>query len=171
MPTVVTTPGSASANSFCSVVEGDAYHATHLYADDWTGASTEQKQKALIQATREIASRWEWTGYAVDETQALPWPRSGMYTRNGFTVANTVIPQELKDATAEYARQLITENRSADNDIEAQGITSLDAGPVAIRFKDSVVAKPVPDAVCALLPRDWGYPVGRVTSTRELVRA
>ena len=86
-------------------------------------------------------------------------------------MGDTVIPQELKDATAEYARQLIDEDRSADSDIEASGITSLKAGPVALTFRDRVEAKPVPDYVVALIPREWGYPVGRVTATRELIRS
>ena len=82
-----------------------------------------------------------------------------------------IIPEELQEATAEYARQLLASDRAGDSDIETQGITSIKAGPVTLTFKDSVYAKVVPDAVFNLIPRDWGTIRGRVSGVMELSRA
>jgi hypothetical protein len=95
-----------------------------------------------------------------------------MLKRNGWEyVPDTEIPPELKDATAEYARQLLVGDRVGDSDIETLGITSVTAGPVSLTFKESVFAKAVPDAVFYLIPDHWGYPKSRATSVRELLRA
>jgi len=92
--------------------------------------------------------------------------------RNGLTfVGSMEIPPELKNAAAELARQLIVADRSADSDLETQKVKSLTAGPVSLTFGDNIAAKVMPDAVVALLPSWWGYVRGRVSATRELVRA
>jgi hypothetical protein len=87
----------------------------------------------------------------------LQWPRSGMIDLDDTgTVDSDTIPQRLKEITAEYARQLLVSNRTADSDVETQGITSLSAGPISLSFKDSIRAKVVPDAVVQMIPTEWG---------------
>jgi hypothetical protein len=159
-PVLVATPGASNANSYCTVAESDTYHESHLYADDWTGASADRKIISLIMSTRLLDSKFAWAHFptnSFESGQVLQWPRSGMIDVDGFgTIDSNVIPQRLKWATAEYARQLLVANRTADSDIETQGITSLSAGPISLSFKDSVKAKVVPDAVIALMPSWWG---------------
>lgn len=172
---LTTTVGSASADSYASVAEADAYHAARLFVQAWTGADTTTKEAALKMAARLLDVSFVWTGTAVDGTQALCWPRSGMLTRNGYAIATTTVPGELKAAQAEFARQLIVADRSADNDVLKQSISSLRAGPVALTFKlpgegdlqsrnaDVMMAGPefawisrvIPDAVSALLVDSW----------------
>jgi hypothetical protein len=165
--TLVTTPGAADAVSYASVAEADAYHLTHLYATDWDAASETQKEAALVMATRVLdASPRAWLGAASVETQALGWPRTGLVNRNGFAIASGELPSALKQATAEFARQLLTADRTADNAIVLQGIASLSAGPVSLSFRDrepeylAITRKEsleavVPDAVIALLVPSW----------------
>jgi hypothetical protein len=75
MPTLVATAGSASANSFATVSEGDTYCDTRLNASAWTGETDDdEKARALIEATREL-NVLTYVGYTVTETQALVWPR------------------------------------------------------------------------------------------------
>jgi hypothetical protein len=171
-PTLVATAGSASANSYATVAEADTYHDSRLFATDWTGAATATKTVALIMATRLLDAIYAWESWATDATQALQWPRTGILARNQLElVDSTVIPDELKNATAEFARQLIVADRSLDSDIETQGITSLRAGPVSLTFKNGVYTKTVPDAVVSLLPYWWGYVRGRSSGSREISRA
>jgi len=167
---LISTPGAVDANSYATAAEGTTYHEGHLYASAWTGASTATKEAALVMATRLLDALVEWSGLATSETQALAWPRVGMLTRNGYVIESSEIPADLKSATAEYARALIVDDRSADSDIESQGITSLTAGPVSLAFKDTVQAKPIPDSVFYLLPPSWGYIRSRTPSERPLVR-
>ena len=147
-------------NSYATVSEADTYHDEHLYAEDWTGASTPTKTVSLIMATRTLESKYDWAGWqtqTVDEGQVLAWPRNSLVDIDKIsTLDENTIPDQIKWATAELARNLIISNRIADSDIETQGITSLSAGPISLSFKDSVKAKVMPDHVKALIPPWWG---------------
>jgi hypothetical protein len=95
-----------------------------------------------------------------------------MLKRNGWEYVDIhTVPVEIQQATAEYARQLLVSDRTADSAIQTQGITAVKAGPVSVDFKDSVFAKAVPDSVYYLVPSSWGYPITRATGVRDLLRA
>lgn len=134
---LVETPGASDANTYAMLAEFEAYAANRLPALTWfASASNPQKEAALQAAARELDACFSWTGTAVDEVQALTWPRSGMLTRNGFNIATTVIPTELKNAQCEMALQLGAGDRLGDNSAIEKGITSLKAGSVALTFSD-----------------------------------
>jgi hypothetical protein len=102
-----------------------------------------------------------------------------MLSRNGFPIPIDVIPNDLKKATAEFAIWLATEQRTADNDADNQGLEEIEAGPVRLKFKDkfgdisslsqadavillngpdyAYLSRFVPDAVLALIPPSWYY--------------
>lgn len=74
----------------------------------------------------------------------------------GTTGTMTLIPQDLKDSVSEMAGQLSLGDRTLDNDVSAQGITSVRAGSVAVTFRDGYIdPKVLPDAVVNLLPPSW----------------
>jgi len=175
---LVVTPGAATANGYASVAEADAYSVERLEATTWDGADVPTKEAAIIMATRLLdAMPQAWTGAAVDAIQALRWPRLGMLNRNGFPIGTTIVPQALKDAMSEFARQLIEEaTRVSDNDVLNQGITSVKAGSVSVSFgqktledaaanllRGNLAADPagrlmVPDLVRVMLVPSWLLP-------------
>ena len=65
------------------------------------------------------------------------------------------IPQDLKDAESEFAGQLLQGDRSLDNSVIVQGLTSIKAGTVALGFKQDIIPQVVPDAVLNLMPQTW----------------
>lgn len=67
----------------------------------------------------------------------------------------TWIPQELKDAESELAGQLGNADRTLDNDVIVQGLTSVRAGSVSLSFKDTIFPQVIPDAVFNLMPLSW----------------
>jgi hypothetical protein len=67
--------GRSDANSYAAAADGDAYFDGHLYATAWTGASTGNKEKALVMATRLIDSQYQFNGFRSNTDQALQWPR------------------------------------------------------------------------------------------------
>jgi hypothetical protein len=157
--TLVATAGAANANSYATRAEGDEYHERVLSArvSDWDGADDLTKDEALVMATRVLDDMWYWYGRPDTSTQALAWPRAGLLDRHEWDALDeTTVPQEIKDATAELARQLISGDRTADNSIETKGVTSMRAGPVSFTFKNGVKAKVMPDAVSWIIPRHWG---------------
>lgn len=172
--TLVATAGGASSNSYATLVEADQFHDDRpASGTTWADATTATKTAALLWAAKLLDSLFEWAGWVTDADQAMLWPRVGIVKRNGYSLDQDTVPQELKDAQAEYARQLIADSgRSDDSDIEAQGIKRIKAGPVTLDFKDSVFNKVVPDAVALLIPDDWYSRIrGRASSTRRLARA
>lgn len=118
---IVATVGSASANSFITLAEAATYMESRLNGSTWeTDASTDTKNRALVEATR-VLSLLPWQGTRVDTTQVLSWPRSWApnpdvtwFAWNYFET--TVIPQRVKDATAELAFQFV---KSGTTDVAA----------------------------------------------------
>lgn len=108
-PTLVATAGATTANSFATQAEGTTYCDARLNSSAWTSAATADKDRALIEATREL-NVLTWAGLTVTTTQALAWPRQ--YVTNpdsptGDYVDSTIVPQRLKDATTELALQFL----------------------------------------------------------------
>jgi hypothetical protein len=113
MPTIVATIGSATANSFVTVAECDAYCDGRLNADAWNAEpDDDQKARALIDATRELSNK-TWIGAGrVTTTQALNWPRAFALNPDTAWIGysyylQTEIPQRVKDATCELALQFL----------------------------------------------------------------
>ena len=171
--TLITTAGAANANAYCDVAFADQYHLNRPPVGvTWANATADQKSAAILWATILMDRLWDWTGYVVDTTQILLWPRQSMLKPSLLEYEPiTEIPLEIKQATAEYARQLLVSDLAGNSDIETFGLTSFRAGPVAFQFKDSVTAKPVPDTVFNLVPPMWGHVRSRETGVRSLVRA
>jgi hypothetical protein len=160
---------------FDTAVSGSGSGVIPVTASTAFDNSTAIKESALMMATRaidEFFSRgvtmpgklfglpWAkvlllWTGAPSDPDQALCWPRTGMFTRNGAAIASNVIPTSLKNATSEFARQLIVTDRTADNDVIVQGVTSLRAGPVSLTFKEDLQFTMIPEAVSYQLVPSW----------------
>lgn len=145
------TPGDAAANSYATVAAGDTYHEAHLYGSVWDDASTDEKGRALVTATRVIDTWFDWIGEVATEAQALRWPRLDAYDPDGRLLSDTEIPAAIRDATIELARNLLASNREADSEVETQGIERIKTGAVEIQFRAGVLAKPLPDAVVSML--------------------
>ncbi len=176
---VATPPGDATANSYATVAEAEAYFDTRLVVDGWENATTGGKEILLMMATRTIdailsprrifvppmgsrsgyyVNRPTWTGTRpATNLSHLAWPRAGMFDRNGVALSEVLIPQELKDATAELAGALGTKDTTLDNETVVQGITSIKAGPVALTFAEgaAMLSKVLPEAVLDLLVPSW----------------
>lgn len=170
--TLVTTAGASNANGYVTLAVANQYHEDRPpVSTTWAVASDAEKTAAIIWATKMLDSLIDWEGSVVDDTQVLDWPRYGMIYPSGYGVDSASIPTGLQEAAAEFARQLLVSDRAGDSDVEAQGITSIKAGPVSLQFKDSIYSKIMPDAVFHMLPREWYVEIrGRISGIRELLR-
>lgn len=175
MPAVIdSTIAGASANSYETLAEAQAYFDTRLTVDAWDSAA--DQNVLLIMATRILDAlaqpfktfippqggepgyyrvRRQWTGAPATTTQKLAWPRTGMYDQNGNLIDSATLPQALKDAQSELAGQLGGEDRTLDNSVIIQGLTSVKAGSVALAFKSNIIPQVIPDAVYNLMPQSW----------------
>ena len=99
----------ADANSYLEVADADQYFENHSNPVAWTGATAPDKQDALRIATQYLDIRYIWKGITADKTQELDWPRSSVIDENDRSVDDDIIPQDVKDATAEAALRHINE--------------------------------------------------------------
>ena len=173
--TIVVTPGSASANSYCSRAVADTYHSDRLHAATWTDADDATKDAALLMATRVIDQQFAWAGVrSTPGSQRLEWPRDGLLNDEGdLALDSATIPDRLQDATAEFARLLIETDTTVTSGVAGGAIKSLKAGSVQIDYTEGVVAHTdlVPDAVRFSIPRHWWVSIrSRQPSTLSLLR-
>jgi hypothetical protein len=152
---LITTPGDATANSFADVAYFRAFHVTRYPQIKWIATAVDAVVEALlIMAGRGLNNNLAWTGSAVDAVQAMTWPRVGMLTRNGFSIATSgadSIPNDLKNAQCELAGQMGAKDLVSDNDAALKGIASVKAGSVAVAFQNMDTSSP--DAVDMMLRR------------------
>ena len=106
--TVVATVGSASANSYISEPTGDDLPNLYLGTLNWTAASTDNKGRALIMATRYL-DELRYIGEKATTTQALAWPRSDAACGD-WSFTTSEIPQSIKQATFDLAEALLGDN-------------------------------------------------------------
>lgn len=176
MPVTVinATAGSATANSYVTLTVAEQYHLDRpAVGTTWADATNDQKNAALLWSTKLLERLFEWNGSVVDTTQALLWPRAGLIDTNGWeTLDTTTVPLLIQYATAEFARQLLVEDRTADSDIIRQGIKSIRASAVRLEFFGTAFDPSVPDVVANLIPAEWGFPRNSGgLQERELVRS
>ena len=146
------TPNGSSADSYVSVSDADAYHATHLYASTWTGATEPNKEIALKMATRILDEKIDWSGNKASSTQALAWGRTNV-SDDGYNVDSTIVPQPVKNATAEFARHLIAADPTGD--AQGKGLESMSVGSISLTFDKTDTAGVLPSIVQEML-RGWG---------------
>src|ERR1043166_2927112 len=131
--------GMANANSYAAAADGDAYFDGHLYATAWTAASTGNKEKALVFATRLIDSQFQFNGWKAHDAQALQWPRercpdvdkslitiSVLVPFLGTYVDADLVPTAVVNATCEMARELLIADRTSAP--PGEGIATLHTG-------------------------------------------
>jgi len=126
-PALVATVGAATSNTFSTLAEADLYMSARLNASDFTGATADDRNTALLEAARDLTRLPMWKGKRVDTTQLLSWPRdyvpdpdnpdnegilvSGHDVEQEFTTvtyyATTIVPGRVKEAQAELALEYL----------------------------------------------------------------
>lgn len=162
MPTVIATPGAADANSFVTAAECTAYLDARLNSGAWTTASNDDKDRAVIEATRTL-DVLGWVGSHVTTTQVLAWPRAWAIDPDAprsfpgekyeeIYYSTAIIPQRVKDATCELALEFL---KAGTTDLAAlpatDGVISETVGPLSTTY-----ASPAQRARgIARFPRVW----------------
>lgn len=134
-------PSLAGYNSFVSLEEADDYHEMRLHNTDWTGATVETKQKALMWATN-LLNNLKWKGLLASATQPLQWPRQNLsyYEEDDFgqviyvEVSSTEPPIEIKMGTAELALYLIGNDETAPTGLE--GFKEIKVDVISMKIDD-----------------------------------
>ena len=152
------TIGGASANSYVTVAEADAYFATSFGRTAWGSALPANKEIVLIESTRLLDLLVSWKGYVKSDTQALRWPRTYVPTIDGVDtvlesyISDSIIPKDVKNAVFELAYSLLSNGgfQASENEL-----SKVKVGPVSIDFSDTVKSNGLPKMVRDMIAR-WG---------------
>jgi len=168
--TTETGAGLANAESYLSVADFKAYRLAHHAVTEPT--TDEAIEQALRRATRYIDGKYRdrFTGWRTTAiTQALEWPRDGVviigvsagwgvhYSAyygypGGVILGNTVIPQQLKDATAEAAlRELASPGSLTPDQIPSKRVLRQAVGPISTEYANTTDTRPVVTLIDELL--------------------
>ncbi len=135
----------ANSNSYLTVAKADSYHEGRLFATGWSGASTGDKEAALVWATRLLDTHFDWTAGKNTLTQALRWPRYGALDRDGLLIDVAILPVSLVEATAELARLLIGTDRTIEKGTE--GLKGLKVDVIELEFDKNDRTVTIPDEI------------------------
>lgn len=127
------TLSGASANSYVTLAAANAYFETVPDSTTWTSKTDDQKNRALISATRWIDGL-SFYGDRCTTTQALKWPRED-YTVDGIDLACTLIPEPIKTATYELARALANDTNAITGTTGTTGIyDQVELGELKVKY-------------------------------------
>lgn len=157
---VETGTGLSNATSYLTVAEANAFISTNILAyPAWDALTTGAKEAVLIQASRFLDNRTRWRGQKTVAASGLRWPRVGVSDRDGITIDDDVVPEEVKQATAELARFL------AFNDLGSfrsqDGLKQVTADVVTLIFNENYRLPKVPSEIQHII-----FGLGSITGNR-----
>lgn len=162
MPSALdTTIGGATANSYGTLAEANAYFGDRPRSGVWEDADPEDQLKALIQAARLLDTRVVWKGTGVNYNQAMAWPRHMVrdpIINDGSYIPHDQIPRWLKEAQFEQAIAILAEDMLSNS--AGTGVSALSVGAVSITFDRR---GNTPEVLSGVV-REMITPYGRVAS-------
>lgn len=163
---VETGAGLTNSTSYCSQDYADDYFEPTASKAIWNALTDEQKENLLSWATRFLDQKAKWKGSLTSETQALRWPRTGVYTRDKIAIGSTTIPQQLKDATCEVAKFLIDNDPTGGQDVDNFKRIAVDV--IEIEYQDMTSQTTFPSQINSILAGIGYISIGRKQATKIL---
>lgn len=156
-------PGDPASNTYCDLPDATTYFTTRLHKAAWTSAGSSDKNAALVWATRLLDEQVNWFGWNSYDDQKLRWPRTGLTDPEGRDIDSDDIPSFLKEATAELAFFLLSEDRTLETNRDLIGLKKVVIDTLSITTDPSTTAiKPViPMSVWSMI-KFYGQPYGGV---------
>jgi hypothetical protein len=142
--TLVATVGGSTSNTYATLAEATTYFEGRLNVTDWTGATTDEKNRALVMAARRLDQE-VWVSEKAASTQALKWPRWDAEDEDGNSVGSDVIPQAIKDAQCELALAMLDSDLTTDTGLE--GFDEVAVGPLKVKVRHTRKAGEIPEEV------------------------
>lgn len=99
------------ANGYISVAELDAYWSCRNVTLSQTDP---EKEAAIIIATQYVDLNNKWEGSITMSDQSLDWPRTGVMDDEGRIIPSFTIPDQLKNAVAEYTKRQLNADLQPD---------------------------------------------------------
>lgn len=109
------------------------YFRARLGADSWNNASSTDKKRGLVSATRWVDTG-KWQGLPTSSVQPLAFPRTGLTDCDGVALSDATVPAEVDQACYELALDLLGDPTLVDNVNSGSNERRLKAGSAEIEF-------------------------------------
>jgi len=176
MATLKSDPSDNDSNSFVTVDDADDYFEARLYTDDWPD-DEDEKKKALMWASGLISRSYRWKGRRVKSDQKLAFPRTGLFTLDGYEVDDETYPDVITAATCELALFLSKSDPSSDSPFDV-GLTEIKVNSIGLKFDKNALssgsgldANGIPEKISAMFSDFFYSAVGDIDSHIPLVRS
>ena len=158
---------NVGTNSYVTLAEADAYFGERLNVVNWTDATDDIKERALIMATRFIDSKWEWVGTAVSSSQDLGWPRTGVTYYDEtlgsvITIPDDETPLKVKIAVYEQALHLLNNEDVLSG--TGRVFENISIGPISLTDRNSTSKVSKTASMIINLLKPLAYANSRVSS-------
>ena len=131
--TITATLSSATANSYVTLAEANTYFETVPNSSTWTDKTDDQKNRALIDATRWI-DNLNFYGTRRENGQALKFPRNN-YKIDNVELTCSSIPNNIKYAQYELARLLANDPEAMTGVSGTEGnISEVKLGDIQVKY-------------------------------------
>lgn len=152
---VETGEGLPNATSYASVAEATDYFTPDQTAFvTWDAFTSEQQEFYLALATRLLDQKAEYKGTIKSETQALRWPRSGVYNRDGILLSSVLVPTQIKQAMFELAKYIFSGTDVATG-FDVTNLSRVKVDVIEIEFQEETAQVSTPSIINAIL-----HPIG-----------
>ena len=131
--TIDATLKGESSNSYVTLAEANAYFETVPSSSTWDDKTDDQKNRAIISATRWIDSL-NFYGDRCSNNQALSWPRNN-YHVDRVELTCSAIPTDIKYATYELARALANDTDAVTGNTGTEGLyEEVELGELKVKY-------------------------------------
>jgi hypothetical protein len=134
--------------------------------------SDDQLNGAIVRASAFLASAYQWQGIKVNQrAQTMPFPRTGVFDREGWNILQDEIPREVKAACAEIALyEAANPGGMNPNVVLAEKVTSEQVGPIKVEYANAFMSaessRPVLTVVSDLIEQFLDTSTGDFTLLR-----
>jgi hypothetical protein len=147
--TLDATVSGSDANSYISQAAATEYFEGRFDADEWTDATTGNKDIALAMATSRLEQE-RYYGTIATLTKRLQWPRANVPDLHGSYYASDSIPRFIEEACCELALALLKDTSLLD-DSGLEAFTQVAVGPLNVTPRHGRKAGTLPQNVLRLL--------------------
>jgi hypothetical protein len=152
--------GLSNSESYISVDDADTYIGLYKGADAlWDAASVSDKEIAARKATQYIDGAYPWIGATYSSSQALEWPRSGLYDEHGSPISG--IPINLEQATAEAMFLLINDTELAVDVDRSSQVKREKVDVIEVEYEPGATQQPMFTTITRLVAK-YIHSSGRV---------
>ena len=131
--TIDATLKGESSNSYVTLAEANAYFETVPSSTTWDDKTDDQKNRAIISATRWIDSL-NFYGDRCSNNQALSWPRNN-YHVDRVELTCSAIPTDIKYASYELARALANDTDAVTGNTGTEGLyEEVELGELKVKY-------------------------------------